>query len=238
MKKTIIILVISCVAIAVFCERYFINSNNIDKELVATEQLLKVQGDKPDTIRATLEMIRIGRQNERRSQLLFISFGALIGALLSFFATEITSWRQRKYSKIEKEDDLKNEIIGGALKFLFKSADVINDLWADRELLEKVKKDFPEKQSLVEQKMFKRFHANISQDFFNELNFHSFQIKRLTDRSIWQDFEKLMNKSRELTKFLADLKPLDECKLFDVEYKNLKKDFVENCIKLTKINEK
>ncbi len=37
---------------------------NIEKELNATEQLLKAQGDSTETIKATLEMIRIDKLNK------------------------------------------------------------------------------------------------------------------------------------------------------------------------------
>lgn len=39
-------------------------NKNIDKELLASENLLKAQGDKPETIKATLEMIKIDRLNQ------------------------------------------------------------------------------------------------------------------------------------------------------------------------------
>jgi len=171
-----------------------------------------------------------------KTQLLLITFGTIIGALLSFFATMLSSWRERKHAKLLKKEDKENEIIGATLKFLFKSDEITNDLLADRELLEKSKKEFPGKTSFLEQQMFKRLHGNITNDFFNELKFHSFQLKRLENQTIWRDFENLMNAFEEVTKLLSELQPLEKCKSSDIKYKNIEKDFVNKCIDLTKVD--
>lgn len=170
-------------------------------------------------------------------QLTLISFGAILGVILSFIATEISSWRQRKHALKLKNKDLQNEVIGDSLKFLFKQNDIINDLQTNRQLLEKLKREESAgRVSYLKKDMLEHFDNNIKANFFSELMFHSFQLKRLDNQHLWNDFEALMNITEEIIKMYLDFdRPLSEIINKNNKYTDSKKKFIEKCLGITKI---
>jgi len=206
---------------------------NSDKESVALENMLKVQGEKPDSIKNTLDYMKAQKLNKLQDQLFSIAFGAFLGAVLSFVATELSASRQRKTRDIEKKKEITNEVINDTIRFVFKANDILNDLWADKEVFIKMQKEKPEKAFGHEQIMLKRFDENMK-GLFSELMFYSFQLKKLDDRTLWQDFERLMESFRSLTTCLLNSGSIDDCRRLDIDYKDLKKRFVEKCINTAK----
>lgn len=170
-------------------------------------------------------------------QFLLIGFGAIVGAILSFLATELSASRQRKAGIVERNKETSTAIIEGTLKFLFRANDILNDLCSDKQLWVN-KKNSAEEGTLAQkyyQAMANRLDSSTSKSFFDELNYHSFRLKRLQNQNVWEDFEELMSTYAGLTKLIFKTDTVEECKEFDEKYKLLKKKFVDKCIDLTKI---
>jgi len=164
-------------------------------------------------------------------KLILIFFGAMLGVVI----TEISTARQRKIDKEQKREEIRNNIISETLRFVFRINEVLNDLWADKQVFENKQKTSPQDASKYEQIMLKRFDENMSKNIFAELNLQSYHLKRLEDQTLWRDFENLMNALRSLTDEILLNTDIKKCGELDKKLKNLKKSFVEKCIELTKV---
>lgn len=111
------------------------------------------------------EMLQVG----------YIFLGFLFGVLSML----ITRWIETKEDKQKKEI----EILYETLKYLFRTKQTYNNLLTDKSVLDKALKEFPGKSFDLERQMCERFDRDIKRDFFPELMFHSFQLKRLKDNS-------------------------------------------------------
>lgn len=114
----------------------------------------------------------------------------VLGWLFGLLTVSFTNWLQTKEERKRKE----NEIISGSLKFLFRTRQTMNNLKTDKMIIENSRKAFPEKTEEFEKQMLSRFDNEIQNNFFPELMFHSFQLKRLKDKTLWKDFEDIINK--------------------------------------------
>ena len=66
--------------------------------------------------------------------------------------------------------------------------------------------------------------------------FHSFQLRRLSNQSLWKEFEDLMEIYKQLTDdVLLDKDSGEEFKELHNKYENMNKNFVGHCIEITKI---
>ena len=116
------------------------------------------------------------------------AYYVFLGWLLGVLSMLITEWIQAKKDKHTKEID----IISDNLKFIFNAGNVYNNFRTDKVVFEKMRNEFPERSSELERKMYENFDTNLKEDFFPQLMFHSFQLKRLKDKSFWKDFEIIM----------------------------------------------
>jgi len=162
-----------------------------------------------------------------------ISFGALIGAILSFAATEISSWRRRREEKKEKTID----IITDTVKFVTTANERINDVecnLADCDLRITAGSPMGASEAEKEKDALLKNPWVHSADFFDTLNFHSFQLKRLSNQDTLKVFENLMHAYRVLfDTFYVDLNLESKEEL---EYRKLYKNFIKHCIEISKIN--
>ena len=108
-----------------------------------------------------------------------ISF-IFIGWALGILTMLISKWIQRKDDQQKKEIDILSE----TLKFLFSTKQIYNNLHTEKLVFEKMRHEFPEKSSELERKIYERFDKEIEKDFFPQLMFHSFQLKRLKHQDI------------------------------------------------------
>jgi hypothetical protein len=155
----------------------------------------------------------------------------LIGWILGVVSMLISRWLQTREDRRKREID----IICGVLSYLFKIRQVFNDLLTDRRVLEEVRKQFPDKVSEMERKMYARFDDELSKDFFPSLMFHSFQLRRIEDQGFWQDFENLMNKCGDLSKTAMGAIEFDKILELNEDILRLMKNFTEKCIEKTKV---
>ena len=155
------------------------------------------------------------------SQIGYITLGWLFGILSMLIAR----WIQTKEEKKKKEI----EILSETLKYLFKTKRICNNLLTDKSVLDKTRKEFPQKSSELERQMYESFDKDIKKDFFPELMFHSFQLKRLEDKSFYKDFEIVMNKYKILGDRIMEQSSKDVISEIDIETLELMKAFVEKC---------
>ena len=154
-----------------------------------------------------------------------------LGWLLGVLSMLITKWLQAREDRHNKEIDIISEV----LTYLFKIRQTFNNFLTDRLLLEKVQKEFPEKAREIEKKMYARFDDELSRDFFPRLMFHSFQLKRLEDKTFWKDFESLMDKCEELGKTIMDTTGFEKITKLNEDILGLMKNFVEKCLAKAKV---
>ena len=124
------------------------------------------------------------------SQIGGIILGWLLGILSMFIVLRIQSKENKKKKEIE--------ILSETLKYLFKTKQTYDNLLTDKSVLDKTRKEFPQKSSEFERHMYESFAKNIEKDFFPEMMFHSFQLKRLEDESFYKNFEIVLNKFETL----------------------------------------
>ena len=155
------------------------------------------------------------------SQVGYIFLGWLFGILSMLIA----KWIQTKEDKQKKEI----EILSATLKYLFKTKQIYNNLLTDKSVLEKVRKEFPEKSSKLERQLYESFDRDIKKDFFPDLMYHSFQLKRLEDKSFRKDFENVMNEFENLGNRIMEQASCDVISEINTKTLDLMKAFVEKC---------
>jgi hypothetical protein len=155
------------------------------------------------------------------SQIGYIILGWLLGVLSIF----ISLWIQARAEKQKKEI----EILSETLKYLFRTKQIYNNLLTDKSALDKTRKEFPQRASDLERQMYENYDKEIKENFFPELMFHSFQLKRLDDKSFLRDFEIVMDKFEELGNKIMEESSNDL--IFDInkEALELMKAFVKKC---------
>lgn len=155
----------------------------------------------------------------------------LLGWLLGILSTLIARWIQTKEDKQKKEI----EILSETLKYLFRTKQTYNHLITDKSVLDKTLKEFPGKSSDLERQMYERFDEAIKKDFFPELMFRSFQLKRLEDKSFLEDFAIIMNKFESLGKRIMEHSSTDMISEINTETMELMTAFVEKCNEKAKL---
>lgn len=155
----------------------------------------------------------------------------LLGWVLGIVSMLVTRWLQTREERRIKEID----IISGVLSYLFKIKQTFNNLLTDRMVLEQVRKQFPDRVPEMERKMYARFDEELSKDFFPNLMFHSFQLRRIEDQTFWKDFEGLMNKCEDLGKTSMGAIELGKVVKLNEDILELMKSFTEKCIAKTKL---
>ena len=203
-------------------------SISLEQSLKANSQLLTSQGKTKLEIDSTLSMMESQYKSTFLKDILILFFGVFIGAIPTF----ILYWQQMRNQK--KEAEIK--IISDTLNYIFRSNNSANNLLTDKMVLDKCKKERPDKIAQVEKEMYSNFDTEIQKDFFPNLMLHSFHLKRLSDQSFWKDFENLMNIYQRFTKMVMDQEEEKEYSVLDKQYKSMMKEFVEKCIKKAKIN--
>ena len=137
----------------------------------------------------------------------------------------LSKWLQSRDDQKKKELD----IISDTLKFLFSTRQIYNNLVTEKLVFEKMRHEFPEKTSELERKIYERFDKEIEKDFFPQLMFHSFQLKRLEDESFLNGFQKIMMGYEELGKAILGQATQDIISKLNTEVMNSKKLFIEKC---------
>jgi len=158
----------------------------------------------------------------------YIILGWLIG-ILSMLIRELI---QAKKEEKEKEFD----ILSDNLKFIFDTGNLYNNFKTDKVVFENMQKVFPEKSSELERKMYEDFGKNIKENFFPQLMFYSFQLKRLKNKSFWTDFEVMMENYEKLGKLIMAQEKDEVISKLNSKINNLKKQYIEKCLAKTKMS--
>ena len=155
----------------------------------------------------------------------------ILGWLLGIFSMLIREWIQTRKEEQKKEID----IISDNLKFIFSTGNLYNNFLTDKVVFEKMCKAFPEKSSELERKMYEDFDKNIKENFFPQLMFHSFQLKRLKDNSFWVAFEVIMNNYEELGKLIMAQEKDEIISNQNSKINDLKREYIKKCHSKTKL---
>jgi len=163
--------------------------------------------------------------------------GSILGAGLSYIATEISARRRSNEDKEKDRKDITADIIGNCLEFLFRLKDGLNDVATKKKTYLLLKGKFPEKAREMEKAIYQAAYDKADSGIFQELMFISYQLKRIDDPSIWKDFEELGNLYESMSNILIrnhddDFKKYDEVEYI---YNNKLKSFVDKCLNMTKV---
>jgi len=149
----------------------------------------------------------------------------ILGWSLGVISMLVSKWIQAKEDEQKKEID----IISDNLKFLFSTKQVYNNFRTDKLVYEKMRNEYPERSSELETKMYENFDKNLKEDFFPQLMFQSFQLKRLKDKSFWKDFQKIMSGYEELGQVIMAQEKEEIISSINSKIMNLKKKYIEKC---------
>ncbi|MBA4391743.1 MAG: hypothetical protein C0399_12520 [Syntrophus sp. (in: bacteria)] len=161
------------------------------------------------------------------SQIGYLFLGWLLGVLSMLIAKLLQHREDRQKKEVE--------IISEVILYLFKVRDSFNSVLSDRLVLEKSKNLFPDKIQELERNIYTRIDTEFLKDFFPNLMFHSFQLKRMKDKTLWKDFEALMGKYEELGKTLMDMADASVIDKLNRDIMSLTKGYVEKCLIKTKV---
>lgn len=226
MNKKIPLLFLAILIIGVAFILYYYNIS-LEQFLKANNQLLTSQGKTKLEIDNTLLIISAQYKSNFLKDILILFLGVLIGAIPTF-----TLYRQQIRNQ-NKEAEIK--IISDTLGYIFRCNNAVNNLLAGKQLLDKCKKEWPDKVAQVEKEMYSNFNDEIQKDFFPSLMLHSFHLKRLNNQSFWKDFESMMNIYQDYTDMAIKQKEGNEYAALENKYKIMMKEFVDKSIKNTKI---
>jgi hypothetical protein len=150
--------------------------------------------------------------------------GAALGALLSFWLTNKSA-----------RNNLRNNIVADCLKFVFKMRDIINNFYIDKDTYFKLKKtDIKEAEKLYS-KIFREYDDAMKEGFFTELNFYSYQVKRLNDQELLKEFVSVVDAQGQLLDKLFQDSPLGDIKAELPQCRKLIEEFTTYCIDISKV---
>ena len=203
-------------------------SISLDQSLNANSQLLTSQGKTKLEINNTLLIMAAQYKSNFLKDILILFLGVFIGAIPTFIL-----YRQQVRNQ-NKEVEIK--VISDTLNYIFRCDNAVNNLLADKALLDKCRKEWPDRAAQAEKEMYSDFNNEIQKDFFPTLMLNSFHLKRLSDQSFWKDFDNLMNIYHDFTDMVIEQKEEKEYSTLEKQYKTMMKEFVEKSINKTKIN--
>ena len=201
---------------------------SLEQSLKANSQLLTSQGKTKLEIDNTLLIMAAQYKSNFLKDILILFLGVFIGAIPTFILYRQQMRNQNK--------DIEIKVISDTLGYIFRCNNAVNNLLADKELLDKCRKEWPDKAAQVEKEMYSNFNNEIQKDFFPSLMLHSFHLKRLNDQSFWKDFENMMNIYQDYTDMAVKQKEEKEYSALEKQYKTMMKEFVDKSIKKTKID--
>lgn len=152
----------------------------------------------------------------------YLILGWLFGVLSMLVREKIQERKERQQRELD--------VISETLKFLFRSRNIYNNFHVDKKRYEQLGKAFPEKSSELEREMYENFDKDIKEEFFPQLMFQSFQLKRLKDKTFWGEFEIIMNKFEELGKLILAQENEDVIQDLSLEINDLKKGYIKKCL--------
>jgi hypothetical protein len=164
--------------------------------------------------------------------------GSIIGAVLSFFATEISAIRRRNEDKEKYNKNTTNEIIGNCLSHLFKYKDGLNDIATKKGAYLELRSKYPDKALQMEKEIHQAAYDQANSGIFHELMINSYQLKRTGDPTLWKEFEELINLHEGMTNILIRDDDNDFKKYSESEdiYKKKLRSFVDKCFSITRVS--
>ncbi len=121
------------------------------------------------------------------------------------------------------------------MKFIFKTRDIIDNIITKKEqyiILEKTNRSAA---ATLHSRLMNDCDEDLRKGFYTELNFHSYQLRRLDNQKIWNKFESIVMVQGELFPMLFKDDPLDDVKKRKDQWRELVKEFTSYCIKISKV---
>jgi hypothetical protein len=118
-------------------------------------------------------------------ELVLIGFGALIGAILSFYATEISARRRQ----MENEKEKRIKIIGDVISYLSEFLEILNELTVNISVFLTTKDRSPQAPKMYLESL-KEISAKFAAQTVKE-DFYTFHLMRINDKQILPKFKEL-----------------------------------------------
>ena len=162
-----------------------------------------------------------------------------LGAIIGFGASLVTNWINNCSKRKKEEKEKAINIIADTVKFVEKTSQRNNFVIGSMAYLNNVKLYQTIGVSISEQKKecSHKIDTDWGSDFFEERNFHSFQLKRLSNKELWEKFDALMNAHDKVSEEYEGLgDPLYEYETEEEEFKGMHKKFINYCVEISRVN--
>jgi len=144
---------------------------------------------------------------------------------------------QLRFQKKSEEYRIQQEIIDGSLKFVFRIKDDSDKLSMKKFKYLMSKRNYPDKAKELEKKFFEDVNSIIlDRQFFPELMYFSFQLKRLKEKELWKDLEQMGDIYEKMIHILTSCEDIDEYETINAEFLTHEKDFVIKCLDISKVD--
>ena len=159
----------------------------------------------------------------------------LLGAVLGFLGTEISARRRRKEEQIEKQKILTDNILADSLKFLFKGKDLVGNIIEKKEQSLDPEKTSTWRATKLHSEYLKDYDEDLEGWYDRESRFHLYQLGRLKNKEITNEFDCLfLSQHKLLGQLLADCQ-LNTIKDAYTKHKNLLSQLVSKCSNISKV---
>ncbi len=150
--------------------------------------------------------------------------GAVLGAWISYFLTNKST-----------RDISKNNIIADSLKFLFKGKDLVGNIIEKKEQSLNPEKTSTWKATKLHSELLKDYDEDLEGWYDRESRFHLYQLERLKNKKITNEFDCLfLSQHKLLGQLLADCQ-LNTIKDAYTKHKNLLSQLVSKCSNISKV---
>jgi hypothetical protein len=152
--------------------------------------------------------------------------------------TFIYMWLTKNLLRFQKESEeykLQQEIIDGALKFIFRMENEIHTFYLMRYDYLKGTTSFPSEETPREELILKIEKQILDKQLMQELKYITFQVKRLKNKDLWKDLDKIGDIHEEMIEALRKADDIDEYYKIDKKYKKQREDFINKCLDISKV---
>ncbi|OGP68748.1 MAG: hypothetical protein A2W27_01935 [Deltaproteobacteria bacterium RBG_16_44_11] len=143
---------------------------------------------------------------------------------------------QFEFQKKSEKYKFQQEIINGALKFIFVTSDEIDKLTLKKHDYLETKKKHTVLSKGIKDKYFKAIDKLMqSEKFIPDFEYNSVQLKRLEDNDLWKDLEQIGDIYEDMLKSLVYSEDMEEFETIHSNYLEQQKNFVIKCLDICKL---
>jgi len=165
-----------------------------------------------------------------------VVIGAIIGGIIGFGASLGTSWINNRTQRKKEEKEKAINIIAEVVKYVLKMNELANDLktrmafFSKRMHIKRLKEEYIEYLFKIRGK---------TSDLSVEEEFHSFQLTRLKTQDIYKKFKILIGAYSDYVDSFPETPDIavdETSNAKETKYRELYKDFMNLCVKISKID--